>query len=61
MPITTQFTCNTPLKVSNTSFELHNIYFLSQPQLWAHDQGKGGCKGAGKEEAWESHHIFLGV
>ncbi len=27
--------------------------YLSQPQLWARDQGKGNCKGAGQEEARE--------
>ncbi len=50
---------------------------MSQPQLWARDQGKGNCKGADQEEArelnqeetqesrqkeaWESHHILPGV
>jgi len=27
MPITTQFTCTTPLKVSHKTFVLHNISF----------------------------------
>jgi hypothetical protein len=27
MPITTQFTCNNPLKVSHKTFGFHNIYF----------------------------------
>jgi hypothetical protein len=27
MPITTQFTCTTPLKVSHKTFGFHNIFF----------------------------------
>ncbi len=42
---------------------------MSQPYLWARDQGKRGCKVAGQEEVWElrqeeaseSHHILPGV
>jgi len=34
---------------------------LSQPWLWARDQGKSGCKGASLGEARESHQRLPGV
>jgi hypothetical protein len=36
-------------------------WFVSQPSLWARDQGKRGCEGAGQREARESHQGLPGV